>query len=85
LIFFLREKELILLKLRGYLETVEEALDFERNRVWQYSDESLRESVWWKSKQFDFEYLWPLAKYYSFIILLHLTIEERLRKLCSRG
>lgn len=80
-VFFLDTK-FLLVKLRDFLDVVDESLNFEENRVWQHSDEVLRQSFYWEVKAFEFEYLWPLAKHYSFVTLLHLTIEERLRQLC---
>lgn len=80
---FLLETDFLFSKLREYLEIVDKSLNFEENRVWQYSDETLRKSFYWESKKFAFEYFWPLAKHYSFITLLHLMMEERLRQLCE--
>ncbi len=80
-VFFL-DTSYLLKKLLDFLEVVDKSLNLEENRAWQNSDEGLRESFYWEDKKFDFEYFWPTAKNYSFITLLHLTIEERLRQLC---
>jgi hypothetical protein len=80
---FLARDEVIFGRLREYLDTVEQCLNSEENRAWQYSNESLRGTFWWKGKELSFGYVWPLARGYSFITVVHLMIEGELRQLCS--
>ncbi len=80
-LFFL-ETNILLRELRNYLDIVDTSLNSEENRIWQHSDEFLRQSRYWETQKNRFEYFWPMAKHYSFITLLHLTIEGQLRQLC---
>jgi hypothetical protein len=76
------ETKVWLTKLRDYLDTVDDLFTEQENLAWQHSDDALRQTFWWEVRKFEFQHVLPVARYYSFVTLLHAAMEERLRQLC---